>query len=572
MPQGGRWRRARLEMEGGRGQPAATRSGVEEARRPQWNMSSTIKDILLEGSANRHNMKLNGFIRDELGDEWVVERNGNVTMGNFVLRPTMFIQEEGLLGLITALPSYQELKILLEAITKLHLEGVVSLEDWRDYERKDTVTSFARRKIKRVFNQVLTEEKRAVREEEERLRQVAEERARWERQQIKFTISTNIKLVLFRGGVRVSNMRLNDFLTMELGGRGVVDTNRSVLLGEFFEDPARYIRDAGVLNEIQASAPYVRMGSDLRNEAIFDDDVNVLIENDVRTLLGWSLAAAAVKAGVRGVTKQFLDAALEEVRQSMTASATVVLEGLYESLYNATWHYVVEVSGGEKTGMDVREGKPAQSWTYKKVGMTLERDDGVEQSGAAPPRLMVLTSEKGWPYSWAGNKSIRDCYVNCEVDRVWQLVSSDVTEWFGTHCENDFTPRRHALIGTPGIGKSMATGSYLLYQLLHYDVKKLSMVAYVIGDQSFLFDKNTQTVTLYADIAKLEDFFGVECQRGVKGYVIYDVAKKGRNPSIFFLPSSWGMIVLSSPNEHNFKGWRKQQRAVPIIIVLTGLM
>ncbi|KAF8293361.1 retrotransposon hot spot protein (RHS), putative, partial [Trypanosoma cruzi] len=63
---------------------AATRRGVEELGRPQWTMSSSVEDILLEGETLSTDMKLNDFLRSNLGDEWVVERNGNVAMGNFV--------------------------------------------------------------------------------------------------------------------------------------------------------------------------------------------------------------------------------------------------------------------------------------------------------------------------------------------------------------------------------------------------------------------------------------------------------------------------------------------------------
>ncbi|RNC41400.1 putative retrotransposon hot spot (RHS) protein [Trypanosoma cruzi] len=60
-------------------------------------------------------------------------------------------------------------------------------------------------------------------------------------------------------------------------------------------------------------------------------------------------------------------------------------------------------------------------------GGKMERDDAWLR-----PRLMVLTSDKGWPYSWKWkeNKSARDCYVNCEVERVWRIVKGDLTEWF----------------------------------------------------------------------------------------------------------------------------------------------
>ncbi|PWV11416.1 putative retrotransposon hot spot protein (RHS) [Trypanosoma cruzi] len=158
-----------------------------------------------------------------------------------------------------------------------------------------------------------------------------------------------------------------------------------------------------------------------------------------------------------------------------------VLEGFYESVYNARWHHVVEVPDGEGTGMEVREGKSPQSWTYRAAGEFLEKNDGEEQSGALRPRLMVLTSGKGWPYSWEEDESTPDCYVNCEVDRVWQIVRNDLTELLGPDPGADFRPERRVLIGTPGIGKSLAAGSYLLYQLLQYDAEQLPMVAYVFA-------------------------------------------------------------------------------------------
>ncbi|RNC38579.1 retrotransposon hot spot (RHS) protein, partial [Trypanosoma cruzi] len=143
VPQGDRQRRARPESEGVTDQPAATQIRVEEARQLMWTMRSTVEDILLEGSTNRSNMKLNEFIRSYLGKEWVVERNGSVAMEAFVQNPETFIKKKRLLHTIKALPSYRELekrKILLEAIYKLNHEGVHFLEQWRDYEGKDTLT------------------------------------------------------------------------------------------------------------------------------------------------------------------------------------------------------------------------------------------------------------------------------------------------------------------------------------------------------------------------------------------------------------------------------------------------
>ncbi|RNE97687.1 putative retrotransposon hot spot (RHS) protein, partial [Trypanosoma cruzi] len=239
--------------------------------------------------------------------------------------------------------------------------------------------------------------------------------------------------------------------------------------------------------------------------------------------------------------------------------------GFYDSVYNARWHHVVEVPDGEGTGMYVREGEPQQPWTYKAVGDTLEKDDGVEEPGAPRLRLMVLASDKGWPYSWEENKSTRDCYVNCEVERVWQIVKKDLTEWFSPDAGEYFKPKRRLLIGTPGIGKSMAVGSYLLYQLLHCDAEQLPMVAYVIGSQSFLFDKITKTVSVYRGNPRIDDVVKIFSLRGVKGYIIYDVALACRQPPAGLPCRGWGMIVLSPTNKSEYERWTKKMDATAIV-------
>ncbi|PWV13056.1 putative retrotransposon hot spot protein (RHS) [Trypanosoma cruzi] len=138
-------------------------------------------------------------------------------------------------------------------------------------------------------------------------------------------------------------MKLNDFLTMELDGRGVVDANRDVLMEEFLKNPKKYICDAGVLGEIQASGHYLSMKRAVRDEMVFDEDMRNLDENGVHKLLKWLLAAAEVKASVHDVAKGFLGVAVEEARDPTTSSAPIYLKGCSESVYNAGWHCVVEV-------------------------------------------------------------------------------------------------------------------------------------------------------------------------------------------------------------------------------------
>ncbi|RNC38192.1 putative retrotransposon hot spot (RHS) protein, partial [Trypanosoma cruzi] len=524
----------------GDGSDAAARRGVEGTRRPQWTMSSSVKDILLEGSTLRTDMKLNDFLRRNLGGKGVVKKNENVAMEVFVQEPDAYVKKQQHLRIIFNLTEYQELeerKILLEATYKLHHEGVFSLEQWRDYEGKDTVTALARGKLNAALTQILTEMLRGT-------------------QEMKFNISTTIEDVLFKGRVRVKEKKLNDFLMMELDGRGVVATNRSVLLKEFFKNPIKYIRDKGALKEIQITDAYARMERAVREEMDLEEVVRKLYKNGVNNLLGWSEAAAEVKATVHDITKHSLDAALQEARNRTTIEA-LKLEGLYESVYNASWHHVVEIPDGDKrkkkkkgTVMKVKEGKPKQSWTYKKAGNTLEKDDGVRKSGKAPPRLMVLTSDKGWPYTLnAPHGTDNDFFINCEVDRVWQIVERDLTNWFSNFdLTLNSSPLPRVLIGTPGIGKSMAAGSYLLYQLLHYDVEELQVVVHCFGETAYVFDKTTKTVAIYEGNITSKNVLRGFWQRGMKGYIIYDVAKKGTPPDTGFAPSTgWGMIVVSSP-------------------------
>ncbi|EKG08313.1 retrotransposon hot spot (RHS) protein, putative, partial [Trypanosoma cruzi] len=186
--------------------------------------------------------------------------------------------------------------------------------------------------------------------------------------------------------------------------------------------------------------------------------------------------------------------------------------------------------------MEVKEGKPKQPWTYKEVGDTLEKDDAVQKSDEAPPRLMVLTSDKGWLYTLhAPHGAGIDLCVNCEVDRVWQIVRNDLTKWFSNfYLSLNPSPLLRVLIGTPGIGKSMNAGSYLLYQLLHYDSKKLQVVVHCFGSTMYVFDKTTETVTKYKGNKTSESVLDGLRQRGMKGYIIYDVTEIGTQPDTGF--------------------------------------
>ncbi|EKF99524.1 retrotransposon hot spot (RHS) protein, putative, partial [Trypanosoma cruzi] len=110
----------------------------------------------------------------------------------------------------------------------------------------------------------------------------------------------------------------------------------------------------------------------------------------------------------------------------------------------------------------------------------------------------------------------------------------------------------------------MNAGSYLLYQLLHYDAEKLPMVAYVIKNSVYLFDNTKKTVSDFGGEDAFVDLLKDFTLRGVKGYIIYDVAEQGRGPHPGLPFTEWGMIVVTLPNINNFQGWMDQNGAMGI--------
>ncbi|RNC52297.1 retrotransposon hot spot (RHS) protein [Trypanosoma cruzi] len=163
----------------GDGSHAATRRGVEGTQQPKWTTSSSVEDILLGGDTLSTDMKLNDFLWDYVGRLATVDEDHNVTMEVFLQEPDAYVQDQQLLRIIFNLTEYQEMKreldemkILLEDITKLHHEGVFSIEQWKDYEGKDTITPLARGKLNAALTQILKLERR---EAEGRLRRERQE-------------------------------------------------------------------------------------------------------------------------------------------------------------------------------------------------------------------------------------------------------------------------------------------------------------------------------------------------------------------------------------------------------------
>ncbi|PWU87335.1 putative retrotransposon hot spot protein (RHS,), partial [Trypanosoma cruzi] len=141
---------------------------------PQWTMSSSLEEILLEGKERITNMRLSDFLWNYFDGRGVEECYRNVMMKGFLISPNDFIKDEVLLDTIKASSPYQELKkereeyyVLLKPLYKLKKEHIFTLSHWRDFKKKDTVTPLARAKINKAYSQILREEAEAEEEQVE---------------------------------------------------------------------------------------------------------------------------------------------------------------------------------------------------------------------------------------------------------------------------------------------------------------------------------------------------------------------------------------------------------------------
>nr|CCC94450.1 unnamed protein product [Trypanosoma congolense IL3000] len=249
--------------------------------------------------------------------------------------------------------------------------------------------------------------------------------------------------------------------------------------------------------------------------------------------------------------------------------ANNLLVGAYKSVFLAEWSCVAkDVVCVEGTlGMSVRARRVSHLWSEKQVNAPYDPSNLWE--GDEVPRvygkvvMMVLSSQRRWPYKCfgapvgEGSAAPREHSLNCDVYvrrsslRAWYIVKRELDTWTEDKCVRH--PHAFVVIGTPGIGKSFATGSLLLYQLLHYSAEQLKVVAYFVDGAAYLFHKAHREVLHYEEGDKaLRDVVRM-AREGTKGCAIYDVGVE--NSGMEKLPHDWCAIVLASPGESNYEKW-----------------
>ncbi|RNE98400.1 uncharacterized protein Tco025E_09244, partial [Trypanosoma conorhini] len=219
----------------------------------------------------------------------------------------------------------------------------------------------------------------------------------------RWTLTSTVEEVLLEGLDAAEQMTLSDFIRRYVDPNFVLDEGRNVMMGVVIQWPEDCISDERLLGRILNSPAYQRL-EDARN---LHADARKLMEHEVGNLQHWK--DFHQKDIVAAITRRKLNAALEvaEVLERAWRVKEIARrplpEGFYDSVLKARWSHVLGFPEGEgeeevAVRMEVKAGQaPAQSWEYKMQGTTLRPVNDAGQFTAPRPRLMVLTSEKGWP-------------------------------------------------------------------------------------------------------------------------------------------------------------------------------
>ncbi|CCD11608.1 unnamed protein product [Trypanosoma congolense IL3000] len=404
-----------------------------------------------------------------------------------------------------------------------------------------------------------------------------------------WTLDSPVEEVLLCNYGGLSDMSLHDFLMEHFGETfGSPNVSMSVFVG----NPSFFLRDESLLIAITCSQPYREFVREYRKEyAAMDEGVNSCRNMGIFSLRQWSAAAAADKVGkFKACVMVKLNAALFSVRRnadamkSINAQKGTVADDLYDSVFNARWSYVVRSNefGRKWLGMGVLSVTPGEQphlWSEAQANAPydpVKSWEGDEVPGVRGKLvMMVLSSPKGWPCLLFRENGIQmkaarsltcynaegDAYIRKENLRVWHIVRRELDRWLGG---NEIV-RPFIVIGTPGIGKSFATGSLLLYQLLRYPSYDLKVVAYFVREKAYIFHREERRVVYYDEqclaMHEIEDMI----RRGIKGYIIFDIWEECIGIGSF--SRAWGIILISYPCVKNFQKFTiLRQDTLPIYI------
>nr|CAJ16176.1 retrotransposon hot spot (RHS) protein, putative [Trypanosoma brucei brucei TREU927] len=360
------------------------------------------------------------------------------------------------------------------------------------------------------------------------------------------------------------NMKLHDFLLKKFSN---TYHTQNVVMDVFVHNPRRYIVDAEILEDIQDTDEF----KTLKTVIYLSEKVDYLHEKEISTLSQWEEKGRGeirefVGPVARGRFDAALDTAKEAAKEATKTAHASELPDVYDSICNATWSYVMSGYDEEPLGMKVFDGRPRRIWAEAEVNI-IPRPADVDSEMEERPNgleIIVLTSERGWPhnrfvlgYSEKCKAVSQHVYIRREIMRVWYIIQQVLKAWWVDR--SVVRPPIHVVIGTHGIGKSCGLGSFLFYSLFHFNEGMLDVVAYFLGEVSFLIynrkDDERGRVVRYEDSGVAVRIIN-NMKYEKRGHIIIDISGMMQKLLYTQLPSDiWGVTLLTSPNSGHFDDW-----------------
>ncbi|CCD13553.1 unnamed protein product [Trypanosoma congolense IL3000] len=317
-----------------------------------------------------------------------------------------------------------------------------------------------------------------------------------------WTLCSRIRDVLMEDCCGLCDMSLRDFLMPHFGRMvGYLTASMSAFIGS----PSIFLKVESLRTLVTSSPPYrefvreYELHKTLREGDYRQRAMGVINIRHCDSAAATTDEVEGVGACVRGV----LNVALDIANGIGDAPTDEESDGMYDAVFNAEWRYVARSDEYSRKWLMVSvlgmaPGEQPHLWSGVQADVRPEHKEPWE--GDVVPCVKVklvmafLSSLKGWPCGLFQRNEVPDvstlteydvtcdAYIRKEYLRVWHIVKEGLDQWM----ESGRVVLPLIVIGTPGIGKSFATVSLLLYQLLHYTLERLEVVAYVVEGKAYI--------------------------------------------------------------------------------------
>ncbi|KAH8619169.1 putative Retrotransposon hot spot protein [Trypanosoma vivax] len=308
---------------------------------------------------------------------------------------------------------------------------------------------------------------------------------------------------------------------------------------------------------------------------------SVLLEALKEMNLSLNRLDAKIRSGLDAVNKEISDirggtAGTRGASPQPAARVSEDITYVMEHLCSIAWCYVESGHADEPLGMAIATqngGRHRGARGAVRNGAAASVGDVLELMVCNDRlALVILASAVGWPcegFSQGGCTGVdignhpwsHDVFVRRETLRVWSIVSQDLR-----HTASGLSahmPHAFVLYGSHGIGKSFGVGSFLLFMLLQHSAEEVPVVAYLMGERLYLFQKawrgrSARATFTQGSEASLQ-MVNQAMKENKRGYFIYDApVQEQLGVAEWAMASGWGGILLDAQNEKARANWGRR--------------